>query len=544
MKHYTEPVIGREFFAREDILSNLEKSAHNLKMGYRQNISIIGTSLIGKSSLLLNFLNRLSADRDILPVYVDLHSGGTKDFIANFIKSAFYNALKKRAVIIQSADIDGILAASRCAFPKSCDLAERIFALAGEGNIDDAFSEVWDIPAFLSAESGCFIVIVVDEFDRFAYFGIDRPYQILGRKIMVQQKTLFVFSSSASVSAKKILDQKLSLLFGGFKIIDIGPFNTAQSKDFILTMTKGIKIPKTLVDFIVLFTGGHPFYLSIIIDKIRFANTCGAGSITAKTLSSIISEQLFSPAGLFNQFFHETVKRAAPAESDISVMDVLRTFVKTGCFSEILNRNTVSASQLCAIVDNFMELGFMQKSGSLYAITDPMFRVWVEVKSNPRNLCFDFVPRQEWDDCPAQIENRIAVFRSEQQKSIGSRVVELLRLFDNDQFFIDERVRLLPRIEQIGLKKRQGYDMLKARTMKKACVFALFYKIIDEEAVMEIAQTLREDKTGRPKVVLIAYWGIEPAARLLAKQRLFCVWDKPDISRLFNFYKGYNYLIA
>ncbi|MFA5369225.1 MAG: ATP-binding protein [Candidatus Omnitrophota bacterium] len=544
MKYYTEPVIGKDFFAREDLLSSLEKSASNLKQGYRQNISVIGSSLIGKSSLLLNFLNRLSSEKDILPIYVDLHSGGVKDFVVNFVNSAFYNALKKRIDADRLMDTAKIMALSRDVFPKSLDLADRIFALVAEGNIQDAFSEVWDIPAFLSAESGCFIVIVVDEFDRFAHFAVDKPYQILGRKIMVQQKTLFVFSSSASMSAKKILDQRLSLLFGGFKVIDIGPFDAARARDFILTKSKGVKISKGLVDYMISFTGGHPFYLNTIVDKIRFASAYGTEKITVKTLSNIISEQLFYPGGLFNQFFCQAIKDAGAIAADISVLDILKTFTSPGCFSQILSRNTAPSTGLAAIVENFMELGFMQKSGSLYAITDPVFRMWVEVKSNPRNLCFDFVPKREWDDYPAQVEARIAAFRSEQQKSVGSRIIDLLRLFDNDQFFIDERVRLLPKVEQVSLKKHRGYDILKARTMKKACVFVLFYKMIDEEAVMEIAQILKGQRSTRSKVVLIACSGIEPAARLMVKQRSFCVWDKPDIFRLFNFYKGYNSLIA
>ena len=544
MIHYTEPAVGKDFFAREDIIGELIKSAQSIKDGYRQNIAIVGNSLIGKSSLLLHFLSGLKDDKELLPVYIDLQCLSVKEFALKFINSAFYNALKKRADIGQSTDIVQLLETARTIFPKSCDLAQRVLTLIDEGSMDDAFSEVWDIPAFLAAESGYFVVVVVDEFDRMSSFTVNKPYQTLGRKITIQQKTLFVFSSSAAMTAKKILSEKLSLLFGGFKVIDICPFSPEQSKDFINIRSKGIKIPKKLIDFIVSFTGGHPFYLSAIIGKINFANTYGADKITTKCLSGLIAELLFHPGGALYQFFCNKVNGVSALVEDISVLDTLRSFTKTGCLWEISSRNTIPSAELNTIVKSLLELGFVQKSGSLYAITDPMFRMWVEVKSKSRNLCFDFMPKREWDDYANEIEARIISFKAEQLKSFDNRVIELINSFNNDHFFIDERIRILPKVENISLKKYRKYGILKAQTLKKKCLFVLCRKKTDEEDVADIFENLKNFKAANPKITIITSFGIEPAAKLLAKQKSFCIWDKNDIARLFNFYKGYNTLIA
>ncbi len=544
MIHYTEPVVGKDFFAREDIISELVKSAQNIKQGYRQNIAIVGSSLIGKSSLLLHFLSSLNTDKQLLPVYIDLQCLNVKEFAFKFINSAFYNALKKYADIGQSTSIVELLESAHTIFPKSCELAQRVLTLIDEGSLDDAFSEVWDIPAFLAAESGYFVVVVVDEFDRMSSFIVNKPYQTLGRKVMIQQKTLFVFSSSAAITAKKILSEKLSLLFGGFKVVDICPFSPEQSKDFINVRSKSIKIPKMLIDFIVSFTGGHPFYLSAIMGKVNFANAYGADKITIKRLSSLIAELLFHPGGALNQFFCNKVNGVSALVEDISVLDTLMSFTKTGCFSEISNRNTISSAGLNTIVESLLELGFVQKSGSLYAITDPMFRMWIEVKSKSRNLCFDFMPKQEWDDYANEIEARIMSFKAEQLKSFDNRVTELINSFNDDQFFIDERVRVLPKVENISLRKYRKYGILKAETLKKKCLFVLCRKKIDEEDVADISERLKNFKAAKLKITIITSFGIEPAAKLLAKQKSFCIWDKKDIARLFNFYKGYNTLIA
>jgi hypothetical protein len=226
------------------------------------------------------------------------------------------------------------------------------------------------------------------------------------------------------------------------------------------------------------------------------------------------------------------------------VFDVLKSCRKTGCFSDISSRITIPPAELNLIACNLLESGFAQKSGSLYAITDPMFRMWIEVKSKSRNLCFDFMPKQEKDDYSDEIHARIASFKAEQGKNFKNRVIELINSFNNDHFFIDERVRVLPKVENINLKKYRKYDILTAQSSKKKCLFIICREKIDEEGITGIYESLKDFKTTKPKTIIIASFGIEPAAKLLAKQRSFCIWDKSDISRLFYFYKGYDALIA
>jgi AAA+ ATPase superfamily predicted ATPase len=544
MINYAEPVIGKDFFARDDIVSELLKSAEGIKQGYRQNIAIIGSSLIGKSSLLLRFLGDLNRDKQIFPIYIDMQNLGVKEFAEKIINIALYNLLKKDSGMEPPLDTESLIKAAKDLFPKTCDLAEKVAMLIEQGNFEDAFSEALDMPALLSDESGHIVVMVFDEFDCISAFKLSRPYQVLGSKVMVQKKTLFVFSSSSAVTAKRILSEKLSLLFGGFKVLDISPFNSEQSRDFIYARSKGIIIPRVLVDFIISFTGGHPFYLSAIMEKINFACQYGADKITVKRLSGLISELLFRPAGVLNQFFCDTVNDTSSLAGASSILDILKSFTRTGRISDICKRNTISNTGLNAISEKLMEMGFLQKSGSLYALTDSMFKMWVEIKSKPRNLYFDFMPIRGWDDYTNEIEARIIAFRFEQSKSFGNKVIELISSFNDDKFFIDERVRVLPKVESINLKKYHKYDILKASASKKGCVFVLCHKRVSEEDVADIYDKLRILKIIKNKIAILAFSGIEPAAKLMAKQKSFCLWDKNDIVKLFSFYKGYNVLIA
>jgi len=544
MIHYVEPVVGKEFFAREDILKSLHESAKDIKDGYRRNMALIGSGLVGKSSLLLQFLSKIDNSDMLLPVYLNLKNASVEEFVCNFMTRFLYHSLKKREQVKEPHELDYLLKPAQKIFPKSCDLIKRVKALVEEKNYDDAFSEVWDLCVILNAETGYFPVIVLDEFSLIAGFPVKRPYQVLGQKIMVQQKTLFLLSSSNTLHAKNILSEKLSLLFGGFNVIDIGAFDPSEAKDFLVVKSKGVIMPNEIRDFILTFTGGHPFYLSSIISKINSAKGYGTDKITVKNLSRIIAELVFYPGATIGQFFANMLVSIHAALPGVSVMDILISLVKPVRVKDILSKNIISATELNKMLNSLLELGIISKSGALYSVTDAVFRMWIEVKSKPRNLCFDFIPGHERADYTDEIQERIAYFYSERKKSLDNRIIELISSFNDDQFFIDERVRVLPRVGPIELKRFDGNSFLITAKEKKRCVFVVSRKEVTEEDVYAVFNRIKSLQYNKPKIVILAPMDIKGPAKLLAKQKQFCIWTKKDMARLFEFYKGYNALIA
>jgi len=544
MTHYAQPVLGNDFFAREDIILNLANSSENIKQGYRQNIAIIGSSLIGKSSLLLNFLTSLRNDKEIVPVYIGLNNPNIREFAINLISGIFYNALRKHAEISKDIALRELLVKSENFFPKSTALAKKILCLIDENRLFEAFSDSWDIAAQLSSESGFFIVMAIDEFSRIADFPIARPFQVLGGKIMLQQKSLFILSSSSAFTARKILSEKLSLLFGGFKVIDICAFNSEECRNFIKTRCRGLRISNALTDFLIALTGGHPFYLSAILNTVNLAQQCGAGSVTAKRLCRMIADLLFSQSGAINQFFSNKINNAASLLPGTSVLDIARFLVKTGCFTGLPHGNITPGAWLNTIIESFLESGLMQKSGSVLSITDPLFRIWIEVKSKSRNLCFDFMPYEGTEGGSDEVYKRFLQFKSERSKTFHVKVAELISSFNDDLFFIDERLRVLPKVGRISFKRTSKYDLLKAEGRKKQCLFIVCRGIITEEVMAGIIEHVKDFKKIKPKVIIITPSGIYPSAKLMAKQKYYWVWDKDDTIRLFKFYKGINLLSA
>jgi len=544
MSIFTQPVVGNNFFAREDILESLLKSAKSIREGYRHNIAIVGRGLIGKSSLLLHFLGKVKDYDGLVPVYVNLKETTLEDFIRNYIAMLLYHSLKKVKKLDEMGDLDTLLALGEKTFPETSDLARRITGLLDDKEYNEAFSETLNLNTILSAESGACVVVVLDEFSGLSDLKLKKPFQVLGQKIMVQQKTLFILSSSSTINARKILSEKLSLLFGGFDIIDIDAFSPIQAREFVRIQTIGISISEDLIDFIITFTGGHPFYLSSIINNINSAKRYGVSRIAQRRLSEIIAELLFNPSGAINQFFSSVLDQIKTILPEGEAFDILKAMLQTGRTADITQKYTAVATELTNLLSLLLELGLVSKSGALHAITDNAFKVWIEIKLKPKNLCFDFIPQEETTDFIKEIDLRISEFIGQKRRNIDERIVELLTSFNNERFFIDERVRMLPNLSFLHQKSLNPDNTLVVTRGKKKWIFILTKKNVNEEDVDEILKGLKSYLRSKPKLILIATSGIDDSAKVVAKQKKIWVWNKKEMSRLFKFYKGYNALIA
>src|SRR3990167_4337834 len=97
---FSDPVVGDDFFGRQEIIDLLVKRASALKSGYRQNVAIIGHQQLGKTSVLRQFLH-VFHDPQILPIYVEIKFQALDYFIDQFARALLYQYLSGRA---QSSD--------------------------------------------------------------------------------------------------------------------------------------------------------------------------------------------------------------------------------------------------------------------------------------------------------------------------------------------------------------------------------------------------------------------------------------------------------
>src|SRR3990167_8658531 len=91
---FSDPVVGDDFFGRQEIIDLLIKRANALKSGYRQNVAIIGHQQLGKTSILRHFLH-LYDDPQTLSIYVEIKLQAVDYFVDQFTRSLLFQYLSR-----------------------------------------------------------------------------------------------------------------------------------------------------------------------------------------------------------------------------------------------------------------------------------------------------------------------------------------------------------------------------------------------------------------------------------------------------------------
>ena len=121
---------------------------------------------------------------------------------------------------------------------------------------------------------------------------------------MVQKDTMYLLASSSFSASRKILAEKLSLLFGNFERVYLEPFDFETSFQFIQRKLSPIGISENLKNFLVAFTDGHPFFLQTITGTLRErALAKSENELSRVTIAEVFLKVLYESQGILNQYF-------------------------------------------------------------------------------------------------------------------------------------------------------------------------------------------------------------------------------------------------
>ncbi len=297
-----DPVVGEKFFGRKDVLATLEKRISALKGGYRQNIAITGHRLTGKSSILNHFLFSFK-DNEILPIYLEVLPEPFRQFATKFIGTLLYSYLKYNDREARD-DLEYLIKESERDIPGTVSSVREILKDIQLDKTENAYSELLNLTSLFKKETGKSCVVILDEFHNLSRIGIRDPFKGFGKKIMTQKDTLYIVASSEVTSIKKILSEKLALLFGNFEKITLGGFDCRTSEAFLKKKLSDVRIDGGLLDFMIAFADGHPFYLDVFSSKINeLSGSRHSGEADVSTVVGALEEMLFNSRGTLNQFF-------------------------------------------------------------------------------------------------------------------------------------------------------------------------------------------------------------------------------------------------
>lgn len=535
---FTEPVSGKDFFGRSEILEVLSKRLDALKSGYRQNIALTGRMLSGKSSILCHFLESIKND-SVVPVYIEVADEPFDSFAEKFITTLLYNFLKSKKRDL-SKDSETLLAEAACIIPRTAASISDIKADTARRQYTKAYKKLLDLTSVFKEETGRPCVVILDEFHNLEKFRIENPFLHLGKIIMVQKSTMYIVSSSEKNRIRKILAEKLSLLFGNFEVIEVSGFDSKTARSFLKDKIAPVEINDYYSDYILSLTDKNPFYLDAISGALKnFSGYTGLARVNVGVIKEALTGLLYNAAGTLNQHFTGGIHFAFDRKSRKTYLDILFALAKgPGKARDISKCVKKAPKAISEKLDFLCEADIIYRCGMFYRIQDKLFEYWLKNVYFGNEAPVSLSPREKSLGFMKFIESDIENYLIERNRDLPARVRDLFNCFGGETVEIEKKTCKLPKFIKIeAVTYAAEGNCFACQGPKRYWVLSISDKRIEETDIIDLIRKSDRVSKNAPRKVLVAPGGIDSNALLLAKEKRVWVWG-PDalnsVSRLYG----------
>ncbi len=544
----TDMYLDSNLFDRKLVLDLLKKRLLGLKEGYRQNIALLGSRYLGKTSIVQKFLANLD-DPETIVIYLDCEH---KDFQYLFWKYAggiLYHYAKVQNLPLHD-DINLLMESHRKSIPHTVKAISKIQLDINQGRLSEAFHALINLPDIFSAETKKFCLVILDEFHYLEDLGVREAFQQLGKIIMTQRKCLYVLTSSACEKSRQILSEDLSLLFGNFEIVPVEPFDLKTSQEFMQYLLGNIHIGSSVQNFLIDFTGGHPLYLKLIVRELKHLCTIHQQSeIFSPLVVQALENILFDPWGALSRQFESMAEHICEGKGNGIASALLVNLASGRQRIQDLGRAVkVKQNILSQRLNNLLHEEIIAKNGQFFYLKDRLLKYWLKYVYQKRLKAIEFSMVKEQQAFVEEINRTIDDFKIHSQKDLSTRVVELLTCFDSEAVNVKGRKYKLPtfhKIVPLTLKTAGEYPV---QIMKASTAEGPWFIILKRDQVSEneVNTFLEEAKVSRIKplrCIVISLVDLEQNARLKALQERMWIWNEEELNMLLNFY-GKPFLVV
>ncbi len=531
------------FIGRDRISALLDKRLDAFEKGYRQNIGIIGPAFLGKSFLVKDFLSRLTNHSEIIPIHFicqefDSFERFSERWMGELLINLFqfiHQSLPDRfSILIRSL---------KKVIPKTLKKMQGIKKLTFLHRYQEAYRELISLTGEIQKEYGKKFLMVLDEFHRLAEIGLNDPFGNLGKEMMIQKETMFLVTSSQPARSLSIFREKLSLLFGNFEIIELGPFDFEEAIQFVDHHATKINLEHELKRFLIRLTDGHPYYLGLIINRLHRLEKQDDVKSNREILIDALTNELFETHGMLYQhfqlhFYQMAQTRPWPLFAD-ALLAISLGHKKLSQMSRFLHQKS---NDIKKIIEKLLLHEIIKKHGSFYQIHDPLFRFWLAKVYWRQRFMGERLPIARQEGFKREMRQAIDESILEDKRELPKRIVELFLNFRNDVVELNHRKFKCPHFTEILSRPNNGRVFpVYARNGKTRWLCQVVSGHVSEEDVHVFLQDNKRLRGSIQKKLMIGLQGIELNAKLLAQEAkiqyldlrslncLLDLFDKPKI---------------
>ena len=534
---FSEPVIGERFFGRGEVLELLNKRVGALKEGYRQNIALTGQSLAGKSSIILHFLHTIK-EEGFVPIYVEVVKEPFVSFANKFIATMLYNTLNRMGEQ-PSIDLLSLLDRAQKLLPKTGLAIKAVNSYIDKEEFDNAYFNLLSLTSVLKDETGFPCIVILDEFDNLENLGIKNPFLSFGKVIMVQKDTMYIVSSSRNRAIKKIISEKLSLLFGNFEVVRISNFDLKTASDYLDARLAGFEIDSSFKKYLIAFTDGNPFYLERLTALVKAIAIERMSSFIDKDfLVEAIVELVYKANGAVHQYILNYILSLLDTKYKDLYLDILIAIAHgENKQAEVARSLKIKQGEIAKGLGHLLELGLVSKNGIFYKIDDCLVKFWLKfVYQRRKDLLIDgvFDRLSLFSD---DIRSHINAYLQESERSSISRIAELFNLFSNELVEVESKNMRLPHFTKVEVKNSgDSRPFITASFRGNFWIIQPYESDLNENDVINYIKYVKSLGYKVSNKVIIPLKGIDENAKLIAKELKIAIWDRATINMLLGLY--------
>jgi Cdc6-like AAA superfamily ATPase len=543
---FIEPVFGKKFFGREEVLATLHKRVTALKGGYRQNLALTGPMLAGKSSVLRHFLMNVK-DSDVIPLYIEMGEEDFNNFCTRFMASLLYRYLKSKGEKAEG-DFKELKKVCRPQIPQTMSCVDQVCKALKQRKDNDAYETLLEITSTFKTETGKSCIVILDEFHNLSNFSLKRPFQTFGKFIMVQKSTMYIVSSSQKSLLKEILSNKLSLLFGNFEVIEVNGFDNQTARSFISDKIENADSCENIRNYLIQISQGSPFYLETLAGRFsELVKNRREKSDAKECLLDAFADLLYESSGLLNQYFENSVNFFLEKRSRKKFIPILISLARGNSTIKTIQDDLGKTDKdLGQKLQKLQDMDLVYNSGIFYKIADKLFEYWLK-------CVYSMKTRTMIDDMDIKYLEFKRMFEEDYQKycefnskSIVDVISDLFSSFGGEKVQISMNDRKMPRFEKVEVSPfgENVFQITGSVKNKKWICHVKTGDITEEYDICNLWELKsQKDKDKIARKIFIPLKGIEQNAFLLAKEQNIWVWDTQQLNKILRLFGKFELVL-
>jgi Holliday junction resolvase/AAA+ ATPase superfamily predicted ATPase len=448
------PVTGEAFFDREDELRRLGEAIRDIRRGVPRYCAVLGSRKIGKSSLLSELKRRSEEVQNVVIVLIDCYESAVDavTFFEDLMVATIDEFLLKTGRTSETDLLGGAreddlrfgAAVGRIqalGVPSLSAACETLLGIrAGGGRHRERFRAAADLPESLGSDTGLKFVVIFDEFQECAKLNefklvkeaVGDVFAFLRARWQRHRNVCYYLSGSEITLLQKIIQSETSPFFQHFSTLTLEPFDRANAAALCreLFAASGRTLPGSLVNQLIDFTAGHPFYLQVLGEELC-ARAKGP-KIPSPLFKEVVQDVLFANAGrlwlYFSAYFERHVKSSTSLAKTLSALAAGNRRV-TDIARELGQATGVVSSWLSRLLD----MDLIGKSPDGYVFRDPTFELWIRGTRTHERAAI--APSLLGDQAEKAVASKLAAegFRLVYQSRASRGAFDLLAILNSHQ---------------------------------------------------------------------------------------------------------------